>query len=59
MRYGRGSEKCKNGWGRINGKVGNGAHQETSKYIGNLEGGLLGVREGVESTISHAQYLCS
>ena len=56
MRDGRSSEKCKNGRGCINGKVGDGTYQETSKYIGNLEGSLLGTREGIESTIGHAQY---
>jgi len=46
MRHGGKHEKRQNGRGRSNGKTGNGAYQETSKYIGYPEGSLLGVREG-------------
>lgn len=58
MRYGGKYEKSQNGRSRINGKTGNGAYQETSKYIGNPEGGLLGVGKSAKSAIGHAQYLC-
>jgi len=54
MRFGGKHAKCQNGRSCINGKTGNGAHQETSKYAGNLEGSLLGVREGVKSTFCYA-----
>lgn len=54
MRYGRGYAKCQNGRGRLDGKIGNGTYQETSKYIGHLEGGLLGVGKGLKSAFCYA-----
>ena len=54
MRFGGKHAKCQNGRSCINGKTGNGAHQETSKYASNLEGSLLRVGKGLKSTICYA-----
>lgn len=54
MLGGRVNEKHQNGRSCSNGKIGDGAHQETVEYSSHLEGSLSGTRESSESAISYA-----
>lgn len=49
-------KKCKNGWGLTNGKVGDGTHQASSKYLSNTKGGLPRTGKSFGSTICHVEY---
>ena len=54
MRWGGKSKKCKNGRGCLNGKVRNGAHQKTSKYLSNSKGSLFGAGESIKPAFCDA-----
>ena len=58
MRQRRVTQKCKNGRGCVNGKIRNGAYQETSEHSSYSEGSILGVGEGPKPAISYAEHLC-